>query len=797
MTQQIDVPGVGLVDFPDTMSDEQITHAIKTNILPKYKTETKQEQTKQLPSKVTDYSLSDWGNLAKQAITQGNQAIAQGRPGRTPVVGPAIAAGAGELLKGAGAVGELFTDKAKPITELGQNITQGAKDVNEVAGTAGQVGSYVAPYGAALKGVRAVAPAIPGVRALAHPATSLGRAGEAALAAGAVGGLTTPGTMGERGEEALMQGAMGGAGELALPWLGGVAKGAYNQFKGIEAPRMYNVRSGKPDAGLPVGPGTNPNSIMMPPNVAQQFPNASSLPLPGTAGEQTGARLYNYATSLRPWLDLAGGASGVPFAGLAGEIPALSHIPGFKSQGLPEIGLKGASEALQSNKLQGITGQTGQGVGGTILNAGRQPEPVAAPVTPQSIPQPAPRPMPQAPVKSVAPSTALTVQGPGQNLPPSVIPMPGPQRNVNIEGESFKLPNEINTSNSQAASAKQKSMDAAAAKIQPVSPESIQQPPAPMPAQQAPATPAPEPASITVKAPKAKATAEEAGPYAGLTDEELNAKLDESKTNFENKKAEAQSTFEKVKSESIDPKLKEEHSNLLWEKSQIKKEIDAKPEVVKARAKLEESKTALNDAMNKERTSNRSGKSNAKAEIAIAENLHRQKVKEFKQLTSDKRLTDIDKRLDEINSLHDEAHANAYSHPDVQRLMGEQTPIKNEGELLAKEKAARLNKSISVKDGNTSKNVKLFPLTREVKSPIFDNKIDFTHIASDKSVLYGTLADGTPVTVHPGETGQLFGAQVFDATNPKAPKLIAEFSPNGKLQTFGEQLKTIDRNKKK
>jgi hypothetical protein len=48
-------------------------------------------------------------------------------------------------------------------------------------------------------------------------------------------------------------------------------------------------------------------------------------------------------------------------------------------------------------------------------------------------------------------STALTVQGPGQQLPPSVIPMPGPQRNVNIEGQSFQLPNQINTANSQAA----------------------------------------------------------------------------------------------------------------------------------------------------------------------------------------------------------------------------------------------------------------------------------------------------------------------------------------------------------
>jgi hypothetical protein len=62
------------------------------------------------------------------------------------------------------------------------------------------------------------------------------------------------------------------------------------------------------------------------------------------------------------------------------------------------------------------------------------------------------QPIPSAP-GPIAPSTstALTVQGPGQQLPPSVIPMSGPQRNVNIEGQSFQLPNQINTANSQAA----------------------------------------------------------------------------------------------------------------------------------------------------------------------------------------------------------------------------------------------------------------------------------------------------------------------------------------------------------
>jgi|688.fasta_scaffold95720_2 hypothetical protein len=36
MTKRIEVPGVGIVEFPESMSDEQITNAIRTNIMPKY-----------------------------------------------------------------------------------------------------------------------------------------------------------------------------------------------------------------------------------------------------------------------------------------------------------------------------------------------------------------------------------------------------------------------------------------------------------------------------------------------------------------------------------------------------------------------------------------------------------------------------------------------------------------------------------------------------------------------------------------------------------------------------------------
>ena len=80
-------------------------------------------------------------------------------------------------------------------------------------------------------------------------------------------------------------------------------------------------------------------------------------------------------------------------------------------------------------------------------------------------------PMPgQAPVAGpvVPPQYPLTVQGPGQTLPPTVMPMGTAPRNVNIEGQSFNLPYQINTSQSQGARAPQSSIPVP--EIKPVAP---------------------------------------------------------------------------------------------------------------------------------------------------------------------------------------------------------------------------------------------------------------------------------------------------------------------------------------
>lgn len=179
-------------------------------------------------------------------------------------------------------------------------------------------------------------------------------------------------------------------------------------------------------------------------------------------GEQLGETYRNPLNILTDvGLDLA---SGTP-------LPTVARL-GYK-------GVKGYQGAQAANTLakQGFSPQTVEEMAAIRSGAaypGQMPQgPVAGPVAPQS-----------------TMNYPLTVQGPGQTLPPSVMPMGGPQRNVNIEGQSFTLPNQINVANSQAArpgpvapaqTPKQVSMQAAAAKIQPVAPQPTQAMPQPAP----------------------------------------------------------------------------------------------------------------------------------------------------------------------------------------------------------------------------------------------------------------------------------------------------------------------------
>jgi len=293
----------------------------------------------------------------------------------------------------------------------------------------GQGAGYIAPYTAALKGVRAAG----SLAKIAPPVTTLGKVGEAALAGGTTGAVTTPGGAEERATQAAIQGAGAGAGELILPWAGGVAKGAWNKARGVEPPIMFN-----PNKGIPLdyaGPNTP-----MPPEVQNAFPKSETLPMPGTAGQQTGARLYDYATSLRPYIDVLAGPTASDIAGPLGhmvaEIPGLSKVPGFHSEPLPSIGYNAFKEGLQSNKLQGIMNTPSNGLPGAMTGN------VAGPVAPTP-PEP---PLPPFPPLSPAPPPGGWA---GQNInTPAVFRKPTPPANP-----------------------VQASQQAAASRIQPVAPE--------------------------------------------------------------------------------------------------------------------------------------------------------------------------------------------------------------------------------------------------------------------------------------------------------------------------------------
>ena len=381
MTQQIDVPGVGIVEFPDTMDDDQIANAIKTNIIPNYQ---EKKKPKEIPIDRTKPALEQ--ALQENPLIQGLQAVGAG-------AGKTISNTIGGLIDLAGrGVGAISPDTGKAIQDFAAknqaltNETQAPyQEQYPISSYAGQAAGYAVPYLGALKGVKAVAPVIPGVRAFANPATSLGRAGEATLAGATVGGLGTIGDVGTRAEEAAIQGALGGAGELLLPWAGGVVKGAYNQFKGIEPPRMYNTRSGLADSGLPLN--SNPASIPMTAPVREAFPGQASVPMPGTAGQQTGAQLYNYATSGRPFVDILGAK--IPGIGEGLGRVAGEFLPGMKGPNIFQVAGNAVKQGWQSNKLQGLTGQTGSGLGGAALGSNRPGGPggpgAAGPVNPATM----------------------------------------------------------------------------------------------------------------------------------------------------------------------------------------------------------------------------------------------------------------------------------------------------------------------------------------------------------------------------------------------------------------------------
>lgn len=117
------------------------------------------------------------------------------KEGRTQVVGPMLAAGAGELARGVGAATQLVApETGKKISDVGRAVVEATKSRYPITGTLGQLGSYVYPYKAAETAVTKVLP-------------RTGELGREALIAGGAGGLTGAATS----EGDLVDRAFGGA----------------------------------------------------------------------------------------------------------------------------------------------------------------------------------------------------------------------------------------------------------------------------------------------------------------------------------------------------------------------------------------------------------------------------------------------------------------------------------------------------------------------------------------------------------------------------------------------------------
>jgi hypothetical protein len=143
--------------------------------------------------------------------------------GKGGVYSPMMMAGGGELIKGAGALGQMvgLDNVGNRLVEVGGAMTEGAKSVSPVSATIGQIGSYVLPYGAAQKTLNTVAQ-VPQVAKTLNMIPSFARAtGQQAAIGGATGYALTPDQ--EDRQQGATFGAVGGAaGEFIKPIVKGV-----------------------------------------------------------------------------------------------------------------------------------------------------------------------------------------------------------------------------------------------------------------------------------------------------------------------------------------------------------------------------------------------------------------------------------------------------------------------------------------------------------------------------------------------------------------------------------------------
>jgi len=170
------------------------------------------------------------------------------------VVGPAIGGALGELVKGAGAIGELVTPEKyqqypKKVTEMGQSMVDLANQFNPVTATIGQIGSYAIPQAAGTKAMQAV---------VGTPSNLISKMAQQAGVGGAIGSAMTPGNAEDRTTSGTINAVLGGA----TPAVGALANKLYQGGKSVIEPlyeqgknailarALRNMSGGEPEKAI-------------------------------------------------------------------------------------------------------------------------------------------------------------------------------------------------------------------------------------------------------------------------------------------------------------------------------------------------------------------------------------------------------------------------------------------------------------------------------------------------------------------------------------------------------------------
>lgn len=195
-----------------------------------------------VPSK-NDVDISDLPtppSVGEQFASDVGSALSAGH--KSAGLSPFLLGGAGELTKGVGAATELFAPQTgQAITKTGQRFVEEAQKLNPVTSRVGQATSYLAPYGAASKGLQA------GRTALGMLPKATGYAGKAVemtAPAAATGYVTTP-TEEDRKKSAAIATGLGLFGEGVL--------GAYRTGKQLVQSLQLPEKFGVPQALADVG----------------------------------------------------------------------------------------------------------------------------------------------------------------------------------------------------------------------------------------------------------------------------------------------------------------------------------------------------------------------------------------------------------------------------------------------------------------------------------------------------------------------------------------------------------------